>query len=120
MSTNPELIDSAQAPAEERALGPRLEPESIPPLPAAAPGLLQPVPVKGIKTAEELAAMILNDLRQLNGCPRDGVNVTVYGSNPWNTWLSFTGAAGPLRNKAEFQEFCDILTERLKRLYEIG
>jgi hypothetical protein len=34
-------------------------------------------PRKQIKTAEELAAMILEDLRKVDGCPERGVNVTV-------------------------------------------
>jgi hypothetical protein len=31
------------------------------------------------KTAEELAAMILQDLSNMDGCPKRGVTVTVYG-----------------------------------------
>ena len=58
-------------------------------------------PTKEKKTAEELAAMILNDLSQIEGCPKPGVKVSVYGSNPWNAWLSFGVTAGPVRNKAE-------------------
>jgi hypothetical protein len=76
--------------------------------------------VKGTKTADELAAMILSDLKEIKGCPKVGINVTVYGSNPWNSWLSFGGAAGPVRNRAELQDFCDIITERLKRLYDVS
>jgi hypothetical protein len=64
--------------------------------------------------------MILADLREMKGCPKAGVSVTVYGSNPWNSWLSFGGAAGPVPNKAELQEFCEIITERLKRLYDVS
>jgi hypothetical protein len=56
----------------------------------------------------------------MKGCPTDGVNVTVYGYNPWNSWLSFGGVAGPVPNKVELQEFCDIITERLKRLYDVS
>ena len=74
--------------------------------------------VKESKTADELAAMILIDLRKVKGCPPVGVTVTVYGSNPWNCWLHFGGAAGPLYKKTELQEFCDIITDRLKRLYD--
>ena len=38
-------------------------------------------PVKQTKTAEELAAMIHHDLSRLEGCPKQGVKVTVYGLN---------------------------------------
>jgi hypothetical protein len=40
------------------------------------------------KTAEELAAMIGEDLSNIDGCPKRGVTVTVYGLNPWNSMLS--------------------------------
>jgi len=76
-------------------------------------------PVKQTKTLEELAAMIHQDLSQLEDCPKQGVKVTVYGLNPWNCLLTFGVDAGPVRNRAELQGFCDIITERLKRLYDV-
>jgi hypothetical protein len=76
-------------------------------------------PSKQIRTAEELAAMILEDLRNVDGCPERGVNVTVYGI-PWNAMLMFGAAAGPVRNKAELQKFFEIIKERLRRLYEVA
>ena len=63
-------------------------------------------PVKQKKTAEELAAMIHQDLSQIEGCPKQGVKVTVYGLNPWNCLLTFDVDAGPVRNRAELQGFC--------------
>jgi hypothetical protein len=77
------------------------------------------IPVKQTKTTEELAAMIHQDLSQLEGCPKSGVKVTVYGLNPWNSLLTFGVDAGPVRNKDELQRFCDIITERLRRLYDV-
>ena len=92
-----------------------------PPLPVSpAKAILTPAsPVKDKKTADELAAMILADLSQVEGCPKRGVNVRVYGYNPWNAWLSFGSAAGPVRNKVELQGFFDIITARLRRLYDV-
>src|SRR5882724_6199941 len=72
-------------------------------------------PVKQTKTVEELAAMIHQDLSQIEGCPKQDVKVTVYGLKPWNSMLTFGVDAGPVRNRAELQGFCDIITERLKR-----
>jgi hypothetical protein len=72
---------------------------------------------KQTKTAEELAAMILDDLRKVDGCPARGVNVTVYGI-PWNALLMFGAAAGPVRNKDELKSFFEIIKERLQRLYD--
>ena len=76
-------------------------------------------PVKKTKTIEELAAMIHQDLSQIEGYPKQGVKVTVYGLNPWNSMLTFGVDAGPVPNKADLQRFCDIITERLKRLYVV-
>ena len=77
-----------------------------------------PKRTKERKTAEELEAMILEDLSKIDGCPQSGVTVTVYGI-PWKSMLTFGTAAGPVRNKADLQRFCDIITERLQRLYEV-
>jgi hypothetical protein len=82
-------------------------------------GLPLPLTVKEKRTAEELAAMIHHDLSQIEGCPKRGVKVTVYGLNPWNSLLTFGVAAGPVPNKTDLQALCDIITERLKRLYYV-
>ena len=76
-------------------------------------------PVKQTKTIEELAAMIHQDLSQIEGCPQRGVTVSVYGLNPWNSLLTFGVDAGPVPNKADLQALCDVITERLKRLYDV-
>ena len=76
-------------------------------------------PAKQTKTVEELAAMIHQDLSQIEGCPEAGVKVTVYGLNPWNCLLTFGVDAGPVRNRDELQAFCDIITQRLRRLYDV-
>jgi hypothetical protein len=82
-------------------------------------GLVPPTPVKETRAAEELAAMIHQDLSSVDGCPKRGVSVTVYGLNPWNSMLTFGVDAGPVPNKTDLQAFCDIITERLKRLYDV-
>jgi hypothetical protein len=82
-------------------------------------GLALQTPAKEKKTAEELAAMIRQDLGKVDSCPERGITVTVYGLNPWNSMLTFGVDAGPVPNKADLQGFCDIITERLKRLYDV-
>jgi len=62
--------------------------------------------------------MIQQDLSQLEGWPEHGVTVTVYGLNPWNSMLTIGVEAGPVP-RADLQGLCDIITERLKRLYVI-
>jgi hypothetical protein len=71
------------------------------------------------KTAEELATMIREDLSRMDGCPKQGVTVTVYGI-PWKSMLTFGVAAGPVRNKVELQRFCEAITERMRRLYDVS
>jgi hypothetical protein len=82
-------------------------------------GLSRTAPAKEKKTAEELAAMIHQDLSNVDGCPKRGVIVTVYGLTPWNSMLTFSVDAGAVPNKTDLQNFCDIITERLKRLYDV-
>jgi hypothetical protein len=72
------------------------------------------------KSPDELAAMILDDLRKIEGCPQHDVQVTVYGSNPWNVWLRFGSQVGPVPNKAALLDFCGIITQRMKRLYGVS
>ena len=71
------------------------------------------------KTADELAAMIREVLRHMDGCPKQGIKVTVYGI-PWKAMLTFGAAAGPVRNKAELEGFFEIITERMQRLYDMA
>jgi hypothetical protein len=80
-------------------------------------GLAPANPAKEMKTEEELAVRVRQDLSQVEGWPQRGVIVTVYGLNPWNSMLTFGVDAGPVRNKDELERFCDIITERLRRLY---
>jgi hypothetical protein len=49
-------------------------------------GLARPAPAKEKNTAAELAAMILQDLSNLEGFPERGVTLTVYGLNVPNTY----------------------------------
>jgi len=64
--------------------------------------------------------MIHQDLSRIEGCPEAGAKVTVDGLNPWNCLLTFGVDAGPVRNRAELQGFCDTITERLKRCTMFG
>jgi hypothetical protein len=78
-----------------------------------------PQPTKETKTAEEISAMILQDLHNMDGCPQHGVSVTVYGI-PWKAMLTFGVAAGPVRNKAELRRFFEAIVERMQRLYDVA
>lgn len=121
---DPTVDLDASAPRSDQASGtPELPPQrpiSPPPSAVSDNVFFQPVsPTKERKTADELTAMIISDLSQVKGCPKRGLKVAVYGSNPWNAWLSFGAEAGPVPNKTELQDFLEIITERLKRLYNV-
>lgn len=79
-----------------------------------------PATPKQKRTASELAEMIRQDLGKVEGCPKHGVNVTVYGLNPWNAMLMFDANAGAVAQVDELREFFDVITDRLKRLYDIS
>ena len=83
-------------------------------------GISLSTPAKKKRTAEELAAMILHDLSQIEGCPQRGLKVTVYGLNPWNAMLTLGVDSGPVPNKADLEALFDVITERLKRLYDVS
>lgn len=122
--SNPDLIELAMRVVQETstaavqsnspAVANAETPIQPPPLPNApeTTDLTRTAPVKGTKSPDELAAMILDQLSQIEGGQERGVRVTVYGSNPWNSWLSFGGEAGPVPNKVDLQGFCDFITER--------
>jgi hypothetical protein len=78
---------------------------SPPPLPAAAPP--DPAPAapsaassKPLRSADEIAGIILKSLRTIEDCPARGFVVTVYGSNPWNAMLTIRPEAGPRIDRA--------------------
>lgn len=112
-----QLTHTAEANYGHNSSDPPVQP---PLLPTERSGVMTPSsPAKEVKTADELAAMIYADLSKVEGCPKRGVKVAVYGSNPWNSWLSFGTESGPVPNRVDLQTFCEIITERLKRLYDI-
>ena len=131
--SNKDLVDLAMrlaqriedAPAESNATPAKVAQANLgqvrPALPAVQDGAFfsTTTSAKQRKTADELAAMIAADLREVKGCPKRGLKVTVYGLDPWNAWLSFGVDAGPVPNKTELQDFLEIITERLKRLYDV-
>jgi hypothetical protein len=115
------MVQQEQQPASPDETVQEHPPEAQPNSPEPAfPDLQHRAPVKEQRTANELAAMILSDLHQVAGCPRSGVTVTVYGLSPWNSWLHFGAAAGPVHNKQELQDFCTLLTDRLRLRYYVA
>lgn len=121
----------------ERLVGRSSEPREVKPAPAvvppddglgpllqndAAPGLLEPqLTVEGpqTKTPAEMAEIILRALQAIEGCPRRGFEVTVYGAYPWNAMLRITPAAGAIDAalwRARVREMAHVMRGQ----YEVG
>jgi hypothetical protein len=89
---------------------------------AAAPALLEPqLTVEGEHSCgrAEMAGIILRTLRAIDGCPTQGLDVTIYGSRPWNALLRITPAAGPLRDAQAWRERVRDMVPRLRAQYEL-
>jgi hypothetical protein len=71
------------------------------------------------RSAEELAAIILNALRTLDGSPNEGFAVTVYGANPWNAMLTITPAAGAVKDAPLWRERVKEMAIRLRQHYDL-
>jgi hypothetical protein len=79
---------------------------SPPPLPIDKPSTpdIPPTPPvaansKQLRSADEIAGIIMKSLRTIEGCPVIGLSVTVYGSNPWNAMLTIRPEAGSRVNR---------------------
>jgi hypothetical protein len=106
---------------------PEIEPESEPvaelaePVddskPEAAPAISNELTRE--RSAEELAAIILNALRTLDGSPKEGFTVTVYGANPWNAMLTITPAAGAIKDAPLWRERVKEMAIRLRQYYDL-
>jgi hypothetical protein len=105
----------------------RIEPETEPAIVLAEPaGDSKPeaAPVVSgeltrARSATELAAIILNALRTLDGSPKDGFAVTVYGANPWNAMLTITPAAGAIKDAPLWRERVKEMAIRLREHYDL-
>jgi hypothetical protein len=85
--------------------------------PEAAPAI--PSELTRARSAEELAAIILNALRTLDGSPKEGFLVTVYGANPWNAMLTITPAAGAIKDALLWRERVKEMGVRLRQHYDL-
>ncbi|CAN5463432.1 hypothetical protein BH11PSE4_BH11PSE4_35070 [soil metagenome] len=88
----------------------------------AAPAMLEPQrSVEGERTCSraEMADIILRALRAIDGCPKQGLEVTVYGAGPWNAMLRITPGAGPLKDAAAWRNRVRDMVPRLREQFEL-
>ncbi|HVV43339.1 MAG TPA: hypothetical protein VHC94_20005 [Nitrobacter sp.] len=72
------------------------------------------------KTAADLESIILRALQTLDGAPKAGFVVTVYGSNPWNAMLTIKPEAGRIADPALWRGRVREMAVRLRQDYDLA
>ena len=71
------------------------------------------------RTATEMAGIILNALRAIEGVPERGLVVTVYGTNPWNAMLTIKPEAGRIKDAQLWRERVQDIGARLRQDFDV-
>jgi hypothetical protein len=93
------------------------EVQDVPPTEAAEPGTGKDG--RQLRTAGEMADMVLNVLRADGGVPERGFVVTVYGSRPWNAMLTIKPEAGAIRDARLWRERVQEIGAQLRRDFDV-
>jgi hypothetical protein len=72
-----------------------------------------------LRTAGELADIILNALRAVDGVPERGFVITVYGSRPWNAMLTIKPEAGRIKDVQLWRQRVQDIGARLRRDFDL-
>lgn len=111
----PAKAAASAAAAAEASLGPAVET-------GASPDLLEPqLSAEGPRTCSpsEMAEIILRALRAIEGCPRQGFEVIVYGTRPWNAMLRITPAAGQVADAPAWRARVRTMAYVMRGQYEV-
>ncbi len=76
-----------------------------------------PTATRQIVTTERLEALLLAELRQIEGFPQHGVSITVYGFRPWNAMITFAPGSTSLKNATKYREALPQLVEKLREQF---
>ena len=71
------------------------------------------------RTASELADIILNALRAVDGVPERGFVITVYGARPWNAMLTIKPEAGRIKDAQLWRQRVQDIGARLRRDFDL-
>ena len=74
---------------------------------------------RAARTASEMADIILNALRSVDGVPERGFLITVYGANPWNAMLTITPEAGGIKDAQLWRMRVHEIGVRLRHDFEV-
>lgn len=72
-----------------------------------------------LRSAAEMAKIIFNALKGLDGVPERGFIITVYGANPWNAMLTIGTEAGAVRDAQGWRERVQEIAVRLRSNFDI-
>jgi hypothetical protein len=111
-----QAADEETTKADEAPLTAVAEAQALPPVeatPFASEGKRQ------LRTAGELADIILNALRAVDGVPERGFLITVYGSRPWNAMLTIKPEAGRIKDVQLWRQRVQDIGARLRRDFDL-
>ena len=92
---------------------------AIPPKPVAPAFPALTPDGKRLLPAEAIAALVLGELRKIEGFPASGVSVTVYGYRHWNAMITFAPFSTNFQNATRFRQALPDLVFKLRRFVEL-
>jgi hypothetical protein len=111
----PETIESAASTAGIEAPAAQLHGVADQALPS--PDLMPPT--RQSRSSDEMAEIILNALRGVEGAPERGFVVTVYGGRPWNAMLTIKPEAGAVKDARLWRKRVQEIGAQLRRDFDV-
>lgn len=66
-----------------------------------------------------IADLVLGELRKIDGFPKSGVSITVYGSRPWNAMIRFAPFSTTSQDAARLRHALPDIVFRLRQYVEL-
>lgn len=87
------------------------------PLVPLSPG--GPDEIRARLPAVAIADLVLGELRKMDGFPKSGVSITVYGSRPWNAMIRFAPFSTTSQDAARLRHAVPDIVFRLRGYVEL-
>ncbi|WP_024511857.1 hypothetical protein [Bradyrhizobium sp. ARR65] len=69
---------------------------------------------------EHLQNLILAAFRQIEGFPKNGVSITVYGLHPWNAMITFAPGSSSFKNATMYREMLPQIVAKLREDFYVS